>query len=186
MGDIRIGLLPACVSALLSPCRRLRQDGEFETCLIKLKKEVGGGDRDREGKRGSILVSFRLCRLIWHLYAVTRNSQKQFFFFCFILLLFITRHAYPFLRSSFLLLAAVGAPPPQPISTATLLDSTSAWRCGSARRGLAWHAYEALGSSPRLGVVVHTCYPSTGEVEAVGSGVQSHPWLYIKSKAYLG
>lgn len=137
MGDIRIGLLPACVSAPLSPCKRLRQDGEFETCLIKLKKEVGRGDRDREGKRGNILVSFRLCRLIWHLYAVTRNSQKQFFFFCFILLLlFITRHA------SFLLLAAVGAPPPQPVSTATLLDSTSAWRCGSARRGLAWH--EAL------------------------------------------
>lgn len=58
LGDIRIGLLPTCVSAPLSPCRRLRQkDGEFEICLIKLKKEVGGrGQRQRREEREHVSV----------------------------------------------------------------------------------------------------------------------------------
>ena len=35
----------------------------------------------------------------------------------------------------------------------------------------------------KLGMVAHTCHPSTWEVEAGGSEVQGHPWTHYEGAA---
>lgn len=38
----------------------------------------------------------------------------------------------------------------------------------------------------KVDVETHTCHPSTGDVDAGGSGVEGHSWLHNELEASLG
>lgn len=59
------------------------------------------------------------------------------------------------------------------------------WRVSQLVEFSMHEALNFISSTAKLGVVVHACNPSPGEVEAGETGVQGYLWLYSETQANL-